>query len=180
MTATTAAGCALAISTGTPATFDRAGYAALNYDEVGFVEKIGTIGKTFGKTEFQALRRAKDKLKASADYGALTPSMAYDETDVGQITLRAAADDKTTRLYPIRVTYPTGEVRYFRGRVFGAPEGVEGADAIIMTTATIEICTPVVKVPSSGNPNPTTSVFAAGVWDDSPNWNDSDAWKDAA
>lgn len=158
MTSTTAAGSALAISTGTPATLDRVGYAALNYDEIGYVDKIGTIGRTFGKAEFQALRRAKDKLKGATDYGALAPSMAYDETDPGQITLRAAADDKTTRLYPMRLTLPSGEIRYFRVRVFGAPEGVEGADAIMMTTATIEICTPNVLVPASGAPLPVFVV----------------------
>ncbi|MEH3105447.1 MAG: hypothetical protein PGN12_16285 [Sphingomonas phyllosphaerae] len=88
-----------------PATLDRAGYAAVNYDE------IGTIGRTFGKAEFQALRRAKDKLKGATDYGALAPSMAYDETDPDQITLRGAADDKTTRLYPVRLILPSGEIR---------------------------------------------------------------------
>ncbi|MEH3120355.1 MAG: hypothetical protein PGN16_00010 [Sphingomonas phyllosphaerae] len=180
MSTTTAAGATLGISTGTPATFDRAGYAALNYDDVGYVEKIGTIGKVFAKTEFQALKRAKDKLKGSTDQGALAPSMAYDESDPGQITLRAAAADTTTRLYPIRVGYPTGEVRYFRGRVFNAAEGVEGADGVIMTTSTIEICTPIVKVPGGTSPIPNPSVFATGVWDDTANWDDSEAWKDAA
>lgn len=150
MGSTTAAGSALAISTGTPATLDRTGYAALVYDDIGFLEKIGTIGRTFGKTDFQALRRAKDKLKGSTDYGALAPSMAFDDSDPGQITLRAAAADTTTRLYPFRLLLPTGELRYFRGRVFGAPEGVDGADSVITTTATVEICTPSVKVPSAG------------------------------
>ncbi len=155
MTSTTAAGSAIAISTGTPATLNAAGYAALAWDNIGLVDKIGTIGKVFAKVEFQGLQRVKDKLKGSADHGALTPSMAYDETDAGQITLRAAADDSTTRLYPIRVTLPSGEISYFRGRVFGAPEGVEGADSIIMTTATIEICTPRIRVASNGTPTPS-------------------------
>lgn len=184
MTTTTAAGTSLAISTGTPATFDRAGYAALAYDEVGGVEKIGTIGRVHVKTEFQALRRAKDKLKGTPDRGALQPSMAYDDADVGQNTLRAAAADSTTRLYPVRVILPTGETRYFRGRVFGAPEGVEGADAVVMTTATIEVCTPFVRIgvglptfttapsmsPASGGAGVSTFTASDGVATDATSY----------
>ncbi|MEG8040511.1 hypothetical protein QP166_14590 [Sphingomonas sp. LR60] len=116
MTSTTAAGTGIAISAGTLASFDAAGFAALSYTEIGGVDKIGPIGGTFGKTEFQPLKGAKDKLKGTADYGALSLSMAYDEGDAGQSLLRAAGDDTTQRLYPVRVTYPTGAIRYLRAR----------------------------------------------------------------
>lgn len=146
MGTTASAGAALAISAGVPATQDAAGYAALTYTDVGNVEKIGTIGSTFAKVEFQPLKGAKLKFKGSVDYGALQPSVAHDDADAGQTLLRTAADNETNTLYAIRVTYPDGAKRYFQGRVFGYPESVEGADTVLMAAPTIEICTKVIKV----------------------------------
>ncbi|MEH3103423.1 MAG: FAD-dependent oxidoreductase [Sphingomonas phyllosphaerae] len=155
MTSTTAAGTAIAISAGTLTSFDAAGFAALTYTDVGGVDKIGPIGATFGKVEFQPLKGPKDKQKSTPDYGALSLSMAYDELDAGQSLLRAAGDDDTQRLYPVRVTYPTGAIRYFRTRVFGTPESVDGAESVLMTNAVVEICSKPVKVAGSGTPAPT-------------------------
>jgi hypothetical protein len=146
MGSTTAAGSALAISANAPATEDAAGYGALTLTEIGGIEQIGTIGASFNKVEFQPLKGPKDKHKGSADYGSLQPSMAHDDDDAGQTLLRTAADDETSKLYSFMATYPTGEKRYFQGRVFGAPENVGNADSIVMANPTIEICTKVVKV----------------------------------
>jgi hypothetical protein len=148
MGSSTAAGSALAISAGVPATQDAAGYAALTYTEIGQIEKIGAIGSAFAKVEFQPLKGAKQKHKGSVDYGSLAPSLAHDEADAGQTLLRTAAEAQTA-LYAFKVTYPDGAKRYFQGRVFGYPENTEGADSIIMATPTIEINTPIVKVAAS-------------------------------
>jgi hypothetical protein len=139
------AGAALAISVATPATFDAAGYAALTYTEINNNEKLGTIGSQYAKIEFQPLKGAKQKLKGSADYGSLQPSLAHDGADAGQTLLRTAADDETNKLYSFLVTYQNGDKRYFQGRVFGYPETVDGADTILMVAPTIEICTKIVK-----------------------------------
>lgn len=146
MGSTTAAGTALAISAASPATQDAAGYAALTYTEIGQIEKIGTIGATFNKVEFTPLKGAKQKHKGSVDYGSLQPSLAHDDGDAGQTLLRTAADDGTSTLYSLKVTYPDGAIRYFQGRVFGYPENTDGADTIIMANPTVEIETKVVKV----------------------------------
>lgn len=145
----TGAGSAIAISVAAPASQDVAGYAALTYTEGGNCEKIGTIGATFTKTEFQPLKGAKQKLKGSPDYGSLQPGFAYDDTDAGQTLFKTAADDETNKLYAFRVTYQSGEKRYFQGRVFGWPETVDGADPVMMATPTVEICTKVVRAPAS-------------------------------
>ena len=79
MPSTTAAGTAIAISSTTPTTQDAAGYGALTYTEIGQVEKLGTLGATFAKVEFQPLKGPKQKHKGSADYGSLQPSMAFDD-----------------------------------------------------------------------------------------------------
>ncbi|WP_267386537.1 hypothetical protein [Sphingomonas sp. GC_Shp_3] len=145
----TAAGSALALSVAPPATQDAAGFAALTMTEVFNVEKIGTIGATYAKVEFQPLKGPKQKLKGSADYGSLAPSIAHVETDAGQTLLRTASDDETNKLYSFMVTYQDGSKRYFQGRVFGYPENTDGADAILMANPTIEISTKVVKVAAS-------------------------------
>lgn len=145
MVATTAAGTALAISAAAPAAQTAAAFAALAFTEIGGIDKIGTIGPSFAKTDFQPLRGPKDKLKGSADYGTLSPSAAYDEADAGQTLLRTAAEDETNKLYAFKVTYPTGAVRYCQGRVFAAPETVDGADSVLMTNADIGICTKPIK-----------------------------------
>ncbi|MBB3347307.1 hypothetical protein [Sphingomonas sp. BK069] len=160
MVATTAAGTALAISAGTLASFDAAGFAALTYTEVGGVDKIGSIGPTFGKAEFQPLKGPKDKLKSTPDYGSLAPSMAYDESDAGQALLRTAADDQTQRLYPVRVSFPNGSIRYLRARVFAATENVDGADSVLMTNAVVEICSKPIRVAAGGGTSPSIPANA--------------------
>jgi hypothetical protein len=140
------AGAALAISAASPATFDAAGYAALTYVEIGNIEKIGTIGAQYAKIEFQPLKGAKQKLKGSADYGSLQPSLAHDDADAGQTLLRTSSADETNKLYSYQVTYQNGAKRYFQGRTFGYPETVDGADTILMAAPTVEICTKPVAV----------------------------------
>ncbi|MBB5714767.1 LamG-like jellyroll fold domain-containing protein [Sphingomonas aerophila] len=116
--------------------------------EIGQVEKIGTMGASYAKTEFQPLFGPKQKHKGAADYGSLSPSLAHDESDPGQAILRAAAD--SPNLFAFRVVYPTGAKRFFQGKVFGYPETVDGADALLMVTPTIEINSVIVKVAASG------------------------------
>lgn len=146
MTSQTAAGSTLAISSASPATNDAAGYAALTPTVIGNLEKIGTIGSTFAKVEFQPLKGGKQKFKGSVDYGSLQPSLALDSADAGQAIMQTAADDETQKLYSFKATYQDGSIRYFQGRVFGMPENVDGADTVIMANPTIEICTKPVKV----------------------------------
>ena len=144
----TAAGSTLAISAAAPATEDVAGYSALTYTEIGNVEKLGPIGATVNKVEFQPLKGPKQKHKGSADYGSLTPSAASDDEDAGQILLVAAGEPGNNAKYSFKVTKPDGTKRYFQGRVFGAPETIDGADSIIMLNATVEIDTKVIKDPT--------------------------------
>ncbi|NYT43104.1 hypothetical protein HZY97_20180 [Sphingomonas sp. R-74633] len=142
----TGAGATLALSAAAPATQDAAGYAALTFTEVGQIEKIGAIGATFAKTDFQPLKGPKQKLKGSPDYGSLQPSYAHDDSDAGQTLLRTAANDETNKLYSMKATYQDGSKRYAQVRVFSAPETIDGADPVVMVTPTIEICTKVIPV----------------------------------
>ncbi len=149
MTSTTSAGSALALSVASPATQDLAGYSALTYTEVGGIEKLGAIGATFPEIEFTPLKGETDVHKGTPNYGSIPASAAYDAADAGQTLLRTAADDATSKLYSMMITYPTGEKRYSQIRVFGAPETVDGANTVIMTNATIRLCRKVVKGPAA-------------------------------
>jgi hypothetical protein len=146
MTSMTSAGSMLAIGAAAPATNDAAGFAALTLTVIGNIEKIGTLGASFAKVEFQPLKGAKQKYKGSPDYGALQPSAAFDSQDAGQTLMQTAADDESQKLYSFGVTYQDGSKRYFQGRVFGAPETADGADTMLMSAPAIEICTKIVKV----------------------------------
>lgn len=145
MTSTTAAGSTLAITATAPTTFDETGYEAATFTEVGGIDKIGGIGAVFAKVEFQPLKGPKDKHKGSRDNGSLAPSMALNEDDAGQILMRTASDDATSKIYYFEVVYPTGAKRWFGGRVFGMPENVDGADTVIMANPTVEIITDIVR-----------------------------------
>ncbi len=152
----TAAGTSLAISATGPATNDAAGFAALTFVDIGQVEKLGTFGASFAKSEFQPLKGAKQKYKGSADNGAIQPSIAIDTADAGQTLLQTAAEDESQKLYSFCVTFPDGAKRYFRGRVFGSPETADGADSMLMATPTIEISTKVVKLAAGAAIPPPT------------------------
>lgn len=147
MASLTAAGSALAISAGVPATQDAAGYGALTHTEIGGIEKIGAIGATFAKVEFTPLKGAKEKHKGSVDYGSLSPSLAVNSTDAGQTLLRTASNNQTA-VYSFKVTLPDGAIFYFQGKVFGFPTTIDGADTIIMASPTIEINVKPVEVPA--------------------------------
>jgi len=142
----TAAGTGLAISAATPATQTPEGYAALTFTEVGGVEQVGAFGATTEVTTFQPLKGPQEKYKGPTNYGSVQPAIAHDDDDAGQTLLRAAADDLSNKLYSIEVTYPDGAKRYFGARVFGYPENVQGAAAMLMANPSIEISTTIVKV----------------------------------
>lgn len=146
MPSTTAAGSKLAISAGTPATDNAAGYAALTYTNVKGIESIGTFGSTFEVVNFQPLDGPLEKHKGPANNGSLNPRYAIDTTDAGQTLLRTAGDDASSKLYAFQITLPDGAKRQFGGRVFGNPENVEGAASILTGSPAIEISTPIYKV----------------------------------
>jgi len=150
MGTTTAAGTAILISAGYPMAQTIFGYSALTFVEIAGVESIGVIGANTGKAEFQPLKGPKQKHKGSTDYGSLQPTIALDSADAGQALLRTAAHASNLALYAIQVVYPDGGIRFFQARVFGFPETIGNADAIITVAPTIEINTAVVKQPSVG------------------------------
>ncbi|WP_201302560.1 hypothetical protein [Sphingomonas sp. T1] len=61
------------------------------------------------------------------------------------------------------MTFPDGSARYFRGRVFGAPETADGADSMLMATPTVEICSKVVKLEAGVTPTPSPTLSKPSI-----------------
>ena len=141
----TAAGSKLAISAGSPATDDAAGFAALTFTNVGLVDKLGPMGGVFEEVPFQPLDGGKITLKGPPDYGKLNPSYALDSEDAGQALMFTASESQIAD-YSFRVTKPDGAIRYFVGKVFGAPEDIGSANSIIMANPTISINSKPIRV----------------------------------
>ncbi len=141
----TSAGTKLAISAAAPATQTEAGYEALTFTEIGKVESVGAFGAVTEEVTFQPLRGPRESHKGGTNFGTLSPSIAHDDEDAGQTLLRTAADDATD-LYSFEVEFPSGAKRYFQGRVFGYPENVGAANAMLMANPSIGISTTVIKV----------------------------------
>lgn len=144
MSTSTSAGTKLAISAGVPATQTEAGYEALTYTEIANVESIGAFGAVTEEITFQPLRGPRQSHKGGTNYGSLNPSLANDPSDAGQTLLRTASQNPTA-LYAFEVTFPSGDKRFFQGRVFGFPENVGAANTILMANPTIGISTAVVQ-----------------------------------
>lgn len=145
MGSSTSAGTTIHMSAGTPASQTIVGYSALTFTKIGGIESLGPIGPTTSKIEFEPLDGPKEKHKGSTDYGSLNPPLAHDNDDAGQTLLRAAAEPDNNDRYAYKVIYPTGEKRYFQGRVFSYAENVGNKQSMIMANPTIEIDTKIVK-----------------------------------
>jgi hypothetical protein len=144
----TAAGSKLAISAASPSSQDVTGFSALTFTASGQVEQRGAFGATTEVVNFQPLDGPLQKYKGPNNSGAIQPQLAHDDDDAGQTLLRTAADDKTSKLYSFRVTFPNGARRFFGGRVFGYPETVGAANTMLMANPSIEISTDVIKAPA--------------------------------
>ncbi|WP_347271799.1 hypothetical protein [Rhizorhabdus histidinilytica] len=150
MTSTTVAGTKLAISAAAPATEDSAGYGALTYTVVKGIEKIGAIGATIAEITFQPLDGPEEVHKGPPSYGSLQPSLAVDDADAGQTLLRTASEPGNNALYSVKVTLPSGAIRYSQGRVFGFPETIDTATTLLMANPTIRLSKKVVPVAAGG------------------------------
>jgi hypothetical protein len=138
MAVQSSAGALLAICLSAPATYDAAGYGAKTYINVGEVTEIGEFGGEASGIDHSPL--ASDfvmKFKGSRNNGQLTPTMAYNPTDAGQIAMKASAAARAGAIY--RVTFSDGKITYFMGLTMSFKPNVGSTDDLVTATATIEI-----------------------------------------
>lgn len=152
MSKMTSTGLIFAVSTGLPATEDQAGYEALTFTPVGGVTGVAAFGAAAALVESNPLATGvTEKYKGFINYGSVAVDADYDDTDAGQAIMEAAAEDYSTGgagfdRHSFKVTYQTGAVRYFQGKVFSAPENPGSANSMVTRSMQVEIETAIVRV----------------------------------
>lgn len=134
----TAAGASIAFSADAPATFDETGYAALTWATAAEVTNIGEFGEEYVTVRHSPLSsRGVKKAKGSYDNGTLTPTMAFDSTDAGQVILEAAlsSDDP---IYA-KVELQGGDIAYFEVVVTALRRNVGESDSVVTLSPTLEV-----------------------------------------
>lgn len=129
----------ISISAAQPATFDATGYAAVTgWGLIGEVTSMSPIGKTFAEiTHSPIASRMIQKLKGSINIGNQTMNLAIDPADAGQIIAQAALDSDDD--YSFKVVYPSGDIRYYQGKVMQFDEGVASTDALVAGTLMVAL-----------------------------------------
>ena len=121
----TAAGAVLACMTAVPASFDASGYGAGTYTAIGEITNAGEFsGKLYNLVTHNPLAtRGVKKGKGSFNNGQVSPDLAFDFDDAGQIILEAAAnaDADATATLTFEMTLQSGHKIYFQGLVMSNP-----------------------------------------------------------
>lgn len=146
--AQTAAGSRLYVSAALPATYDKTGFEALTWVEVGEVTEIPSFGKVYNVVNHNPLGDRKTvKRKGSYDNGSIDVPYAYDMTpggDAGQALLLAGLDSDVSRSFWVDIKEL--KAHYFTGQITSAPTTVGSVDQIIMKNTTIAIDDDVLEV----------------------------------
>lgn len=140
MTVRTSAGTTLAVSAGTPDTFDQAGYESTDvpWTVVGEITDLGEFGREYVLvTHNPVASRGTVKKKGSFNEGAMEMQLGLDTDDAGQIILKAASVSDND--YSFRVTTQNGDIYYFQAQVMSFKVGVGNADQITAAAVTLEL-----------------------------------------
>lgn len=140
MTVRTSAGSVIALSAGTPATFDATGYAALTFTDLGEVTDLGEFGREYALVTHNPVgSRGTVKKKGSFNEGSMAMSLGLDTDDAGQILAKAASQSDAD--YSFELTTQNGDVYYFQAQVMTFKVGVGSVDQITSAQITLELTT---------------------------------------
>ena len=147
----TAAGTTLKCSLTVPATFDAGGYSVISFTDIGEITNAGEfVGKVFNLVEHSPLSsRGIKKGKGSFNNGQISPDLAFDFDDAGQVILTTAADSEVdaTATLTFELTTQSGHKVYFQGIVMSNPLTVGENDSVVMGKPVIEVThQPIVQV----------------------------------
>lgn len=136
-----AAGTKIYIGGAAPATFDKAGYEAVTWTEIGEVTDIsGEIGATYTQPTYSTLgKRGMVKRSGQYDNGNPTVSYKYIRANTGQAALVAAAGVNTPNSIKIEMTDEDTTHVYFMALVNGAPITIGSTEDFIAATVTLGI-----------------------------------------
>lgn len=128
----------LAIASGSPATYDASGFAALTWNEVAQVATIGQMGDSHADIALPAdLKTGRVKhLTGPSDGGEIPVAVNVEDfAGAGQDMVRTANGARTD--YSIRVTRASGKVEYTVGRIVSYRHNEATATAFEGVTFTI-------------------------------------------
>lgn len=146
-------GTCLSVSASVPATYDKAGFAALAFTTVGELESIGGTEITRNTGSFTNLCTGNTSTIKGARAG-ITVSVvcALDEDDAGQ-TLMIASEAEEDAMYSFCITLANGSKDYFIGTVikvgktFGGDTDVVKAPYDIAVDSPAGMVKPILSVP---------------------------------
>ena len=136
----TTAGTTLEVTATSPATYDLAGFEALNdWVGVGEIVDFGEFGREYNLVTHNPIGdRRTIKRKGSYNDGSVPLVMArVPGTDAGQDLLRTARDDDSS--YYFKVTYQDGGVMYYSAQVMSYTSNLGSVDNIVQASCNLEI-----------------------------------------
>lgn len=145
--ARTSAGIRLYVNATEPATYNQAGYAALDWSaEIGEVMQVGEYGAAYGLITFAPLSdRRTHKRKGIYNSGTLALQLGRAKTDAGQAIMIAALSTDTPISF--KVAFNTeGEVDYFVAHVMSYTVNIGDGNQILGSTANLELDGDVIEV----------------------------------
>lgn len=149
--AMTSAGTTIEISAALPATYDKAGFAALSYTEIGEVSDLGEFGREYNIVKFNPLKdRRTVKRKGSYDDGTVQVQLAKAAKDAGQILLKSAVNSDAS--HSVKIVLQDGTTFYFTAQVSSSTVNVGNVDQITSSTFKLEIDNDIIEVAPAVGP----------------------------
>ncbi len=134
----TSAGSVISIGDAAPATYDKVGFEAVAWTEIGEVTTIPEFGRLYTSVQHKPLGdRQTVKRKGSFDDGSTTIQYAIDESDTGQANIEGFIDSDLDQ--SIRIVLQSGKHIYFEAQVMSNPITIGSVDDITMKSVQLEI-----------------------------------------
>lgn len=129
-----------------PATYDKAGFDALSYTEVGEVGSVPTFGGQAQVSEFTPIKTGVvNKRKGSINYGSSSVTIANVFSDAGQVMLKSAFDGAARdTVHSIKLVNSEIGAMYFTAIVTSYQYNVGDANQVTQAEVSLELVNSVV------------------------------------
>lgn len=151
MSVITSTGTKLSVVASAPATFNKAGFELLSFEEVGEITDYGEYGPTVQVVEHNPLATGiTEKYKGFINYGSLSIGLAWDVSDDGQYILSEGVTGATKNdPHSVMIEYQDGSVDYFVCGIFSYTKNPSSANNMVGSSVQVEINSPVLNVPTA-------------------------------
>ena len=141
MAVETVAGTTISVSPTKPATFNAAGYGAINdWAKIGEITDGGSHGRTYAEVTHNPIdTRGTQKFKGSFNEGTKTLQLGMDRADPGQAVLDVAL--KSDDDYSFKVEYQGGDIDYFQAKVLSFEKSATSVDSIRSASVQLSLTT---------------------------------------